>query len=180
MATKQLISVEEFAQMETADTEAYELVDGELIPLPSATPLHGMIRGFLEHLIRNYFERNPIGGVIAETDCRVIGGGVRRPDLSIFLGERWQQLDLRTVPVLSAPDIAVEVYSPSEQVIEATRKVREYLSSGSQEVWLLDYENRELQVRTKAGIRVLNEDEVLETPLLPGFSLAVSMLLAGR
>ena len=60
--------------------------------------------GLVARLVGNYFERNPIGGVIAETGCRVTGNVVRRPDLSIFLGERWQQLDLRTVPVASAPD----------------------------------------------------------------------------
>jgi Uma2 family endonuclease len=179
MATK-LITVEEFARMETADNEAYELVDGELIPLPGPTPWHARIRDRLVQLIRNYFDRNPIGGAISETDCRVTGNVVRRPDLSIFLGERWLQLDLKTIPVPSAPDIAVEVYSPAEYVIDATRKVREYLNSGSQEVWLLDSENLELQVRTKAAIRVLNTGDVLESLLLPGFSIAVAALLAGR
>jgi Uma2 family endonuclease len=133
MATKHLITVEEFSQMETADNEWYELVDGELIPLPSPTPLHGIIRDRIARLIGNYFDRNPIGGAIAETDCRVIGETVRRPDLSIFLADRWQQLDLKTVPVPSAPDIAVEVCSPCEHVIDVTRKVREYLASGAQE-----------------------------------------------
>jgi hypothetical protein len=38
MATKALMTVEQFANMKTADNEAYELVDGELIPLPGATP----------------------------------------------------------------------------------------------------------------------------------------------
>ena len=37
MSTKTLMTVEEFAQLRTADTEAYELVEGELIPLSSAT-----------------------------------------------------------------------------------------------------------------------------------------------
>jgi len=180
MATKHLITVDEFARMQTADDEAYELVDGELIRLPSATPLHAEIRGRLEYRIRSYFDRHPIGGAIAETDCRVIGEVVRRPDLSIFLAERWQKLDLNAVPVAGAPDIAVEVYSPSEPASDVTRKAREYLQSGSQEVWLLDSENLELQVRTKAGIRVLDAGDALATPLLPGFSAGVSSLLAGR
>jgi Uma2 family endonuclease len=38
MSTKTLMTVEEFAQMHTAETEDYELVDGELIPLPTGTP----------------------------------------------------------------------------------------------------------------------------------------------
>jgi hypothetical protein len=38
MSAKTLMTVEQFAQMQTADTEDYELVDGELIPWSSATP----------------------------------------------------------------------------------------------------------------------------------------------
>lgn len=64
--------------------------------------------------------------------------------------------------------------------MEVNRKVRDYLSAGSREVWLLDHENVELHVRTKAGIRVLEGTGTLESPLLPGFSVGVSALLAGR
>ena len=109
MATKALITVEEFAKMKTAENEAYELVDGELIPLPSATPLHGLVRDRTSRLVWSYFDQNPIGGSISELDCRIGDEGVRRPDLSIFLGERWRQLDMRRVPAPYAPDIAVEV-----------------------------------------------------------------------
>jgi Uma2 family endonuclease len=44
MSTKTPLTVEEFAQLRPAETEAYELVDGELIPLPSGTPRHAEIR----------------------------------------------------------------------------------------------------------------------------------------
>jgi len=158
----------------------YELVDGELIPLPSATPFDGIIRDRSVQLLRNYFDRNAIGGAISEIDCRTNDEGVLRPDLSIFLGERWLQLDLKKIPAPYAPDVAVEVLSPSELVLDLNHKVRDYLLAGSQEVWLLDPENGELHVRTKTGIRVLQGSEKLESPLLPGFSVGVEALLAGR
>jgi Uma2 family endonuclease len=180
MATGALMTVEEFVQMETADNESYELVDGELVPLPSGTPLHSIIRDRMVQLVRNYFDRNPAGGAIGEIDCRISDDTVRQPDVAIILGERWLQLDLKKVPVPFAPDIAVEVLSPSEHVLDVNRKVRDYLSAGSQEVWLLDSENGELHVRTKTGIRILEQSDALETPLLPGFSVSVGTLLAGR
>jgi hypothetical protein len=46
-------------------------------------------------------------------------------------------------------------------------------------VWLLDHSNIEVQVHTNAGIRILAEAGVLESPLLPGFHAAVSALVAG-
>lgn len=180
MATQALMTVEEFVQMNAAETEAYELVDGELVPLPSATPLHNNVRGRLEQLVRNWFDRNPFGGALSETDCRVGEDTVRKPDLAMFLGERWLQLDLRAVPVPCAPDIAVEVLSPSEHVLDVNRKVRDYLGAGSQEVWLLDPDNGEIHVRTTPRIRILQRSDSLESPLLPGFSTSVGALFAAR
>jgi Uma2 family endonuclease len=148
--------------------------------LPSPTPLHGIVRDRIARLIGNYFDRNAIGGAISEIDCRVNDETVRRPHLAIFFSPNWTQLDLKKVPIPFAPDIAVEVLSPSEIAIDVNRKVREYLSSGSQEVWLLDPENTELLVRTKTGIRSLQKADNLESPLLPGFSVAAEIILASR
>ena len=63
MGTKALITVEQFAQMHCADTEDYELVEGELIPLSSGTFRHNKIRDLLCHLLWIYLKGNPIGDV---------------------------------------------------------------------------------------------------------------------
>jgi Uma2 family endonuclease len=57
------------------------------------------------------------------------------------------------------------------------RKVRDYLGAGSREVWLLDHANTEVLVHAVAAIRVLQGTDVLESPLLPGFDVAVAGLL---
>ena len=177
MGTKTMMTVEQFAQMHTAETEDFELVEGELIPLSSGTPRHARIRRRVERLIENYFERNPIGEPLGEVDCRVAGDTVRRPDVSVFLGERMRRIDMNSIPVPFAPDIAVEVLSPSESAVDVRRKVREYLLAGTQEVWLLDHTNGEVLVHTSAGIRVLQGPEFLESPLLPGFKAGVADLV---
>ena len=175
--TKTLMTVDQFAQMRTAETEDYELVEGELVPLSSATPLHAKIRSRAERLIENYFERNPIGEAFAEVDCRLSDHTDRRPDLSIFLADHARQIDLNRIPVPFAPDIAVEVLSPSEAAVEVNRKALEYLSAGSKEVWLLDNINGEIFVQTDAHIRLLRGKDLLESPLLPGFSHPVDEIL---
>ena len=179
MSTQTLMTVDQFAQMRTADTEDYELVEGELIPLSSGNPLRADIRGLLEHLLRSYFDRNRIGRVLSEIDCRLTDETVRRPDVAIFLGDRFKTVDRKKIPVPFAPDIAVEVLSPSESAVDVHRKALEYLTAGSQEVWQLDHENGEVFVQTNSGIRLLRGEDILESPLLPGFSAAVSGLLAG-
>ncbi len=179
MSAKTLLSVEEFAQLQLSDTEDFELVEGELIPLSSGNPMHADIRGLLEYLLRIYFGSNPIGKVLAEVDCRVSPGTVRRPDVSVFLADRWQSIDRKKISIPFAPDIAVEVLSSSEVAVDVHRKALEYLAAGAQEVWQLDQENGEIFIQTNSGIRLLRGEDVLTTPLLPNFSAPVSQLLAG-
>jgi Uma2 family endonuclease len=177
VSTKTLMTVEQFAQMHTADTEDYELVDGELIPLSSGTPRHARIRGRVDRLVSGYFDQNPIGEAYAELDCVVAKRTVRRPGLAIFLGERLHEIDLDKIPTPIAPDIAVEVLSLSESAMHVGRKVREYLRAGANEVWILDHANAEVQIHSNANIRRLRESDLLESPLLPGFAAKVSELL---
>ena len=176
MSTATLMTVEEFANMETTDTERYELVDGELIPMSSGKPIHNAIRDGLGMLIGNYLAGNPIGKVYWETDCRTAGNTVRCPDLSVFLAERLRQVDQNKIPIPFAPEIAVEVLSPSEKTIGTKRKVRDYLGAGGKEVWVVDHSAADVFVHTSAGIRVLAGSDVLDSPLLPGFAVAVSSL----
>jgi Uma2 family endonuclease len=178
MSTKTLMTVEEFEQMQTAETEDYELVEGELIPLSRATPIHAEIRDLVGHLLWTYFKGNPIGKAFGEIDCRIAEDTVRRPDVSIFLGaERLNQMDRKKIPAPFSPDIAVEVLSPSESAVDVRRKVLDYLRAGSQEVWLVDHANSEILVHSGSGIRVFEEKDVLASPLLPGFSAAVADLV---
>jgi len=179
MGTKTLMTVEDFAAMDTAETEDYGLIEGELIPRSSGNPLHADIRGLLEQLLRNYFATHLTGRAFSELECRLSEGTVRRPDLSIFLAERLQSIDRRQIPIPFPPNIAVEVLSPSESAVDVHRKVLDYLAAGAQEVWLFDHDNAEIFVQTTTGIRLLRGEEALETPLLPGFSATVAQLLAG-
>ncbi len=181
MSTKALMTVEQFAHMNTADTEDYELVEGELVSLSSGTPRHNTICDLIVVLLWMYFRENRTGKAISELDCRVGSDTVRRPDLAIFIGEeRLRQIDRDKIPAPFAPDIAVEVLSPSERAIDVRRKVLDYLRGGSKEVWLVDHANREVLVHTNAGIRVLGAADVLESPLLPGFHATVTEIFANE
>ena len=177
MSTQTPMTVEQFAQLNTSETEDFELVEGELIPLSSPTPLHADVRDSTVSSLRWYFRERPIGRAFAEIDCRLGENTVRRADVSVFLGDRARRIDMRKIPIPFAPDIAVEVLSPSEAAIDVNRKIHNYLDAGCQEVWLLDAENGDIFVHAAGGIRLLQRQHVLESPLLPGFSVPVAELL---
>jgi Uma2 family endonuclease len=171
------MTVEEFSQLIFSDTEHFELVEGQLVPMSSATPLHSMIRRRIERRLEEYLERTKLGDVFDEVDCALSSNTVRRPDVAIFLADRAMQIDLRTIPIPFPPDIALEVISPSELAVNVNRKALDYLRAGTQEVWLLDPENGEIFVQTDTGMRLLRGTEALDSPLLPGFSVPVTELL---
>ncbi len=98
------MTVEEFARMSTAETEDYELVEAELVPLPGASPMHADIRDCLVQILRNYFDRNPAGRVLSEVDCQIDEETVRRPDLSIFVANPLDGVDRKKIPLPFAPD----------------------------------------------------------------------------
>ena len=123
------------------------------------------------------FRGYPIGKVLAEVDCRLSETTVRRADLSIFLGDRIKHIDMRCIPIPFAPDIAVEVLSSSEAAVEVKRKTHAYLAAGCQEVWLLYADNGDVEVHTLNSIRLFHGEQLLESPLLPGFSAPVRELL---
>ena len=168
-----LLTAEQFAHLETAEDEHFELIEGELIPLSSPTPLHAKIRYQVERRVADYFGGHPGGMAFGDIDCVLSSNMVRRPDVAIFLAARAPLIDLKKIPVPFPPDIAVEVISPSELAIQVNRKALDYLRAGSQEVWLLDPENGEIFVQQHSGIRLLRGNEVLDSPLLPGFAVTV-------
>ena len=172
-----LLTAEQFAQLETAEDEHFELIEGELIPLSSPTPLHAEICYRMERRVRDYFEHQAGGIAFREIDCALSSNSVRRPDVAIFLAARAPLIDLKKIPVPFPPDIAVEVISPSELAIQVHRKALDYLRAGTQEVWLLDPENGEIFVQKDSGMRLLRGNEVLNSPLLPGFTVSVAELL---
>lgn len=115
MSTTALMTAEQFALLETADTEDHELVEGELIPLSSGTPLHARIRSRFDRILGDFFARSSLGE-----------------------GDRVTRLDPEAIPVPFAPDIAIEILSASERAVDVSRKAHEYLAAGSKEVWIVD------------------------------------------
>jgi Uma2 family endonuclease len=78
-----------------------------------------------------------------------------------------------------APLLAIEVVSPSQTLAGMATKAQVYLQAGVEEIWLLDYKTRSVEVWTAQGATTLNDTTTLTSPLLPGFSASVHFLLDG-
>jgi Uma2 family endonuclease len=175
MATTTSMTGAQFDALPYEEGRRWELVEGELIEVPSATPEHQIIVGKLIMSLGEYFRQSPIGGVLPDVEFALSDRDRMRPDVCVLLGERWTGLNRKRIPIPGAPDIACEIISPSERTAESTRKVRTYLRRGVKEVWQVFPEAREVIVWTAdAMTRVLDAGEALSTGALPGWTLPLS------
>ena len=76
-----------------------------------------------------------------------------------------------------APDIAIEVISPTDTASGIRRKIKAYLENGSRSVWIF-YDDGSITVYTASQMCELNGEQKLEDPLLPGFSVSASAFFA--
>jgi Uma2 family endonuclease len=102
---------------------------------------------------------------------------VRAPDVSFLRRDRLPEGEIPTSFFPGAPDLAIEVLSPSDSIREATAKALEYLAAGTREVCIVSPERKDVTVHRGGEVFVRSEDESLDGgDLLPGFSSSVAEL----
>ena len=175
---KTLLTADEFFRLYSHKDGRYELVDGEVVEMAPTNEQHGATALNIGAAFFNYSRQNGIGRATVETGHVLRRGPdtVRGPDVTFFLTgkEEWENLSGRFSS--SAPDIAVEVVSPSNTASEMERKVTEYLAAGSHRVWVVYPSSRTVSVHRADGttITYADDDVITDDELLPGFSLPLT------
>ncbi len=158
----------------------YEVVDGRVVEKHVST-LALWIASELCAILRDHVRGHQLGWLGTEMIFVLADEEplIRRPDVAYVSAERWP-LD-RPLPYEGnwhiAPDLAVEIVSPGNSASELSRKRREYFQYGVHEVWIIFPEERQVEVWSPSGCRVVPHTEPLTTELLPGLSIDLSALL---
>ena len=177
MATKAHLTVEDFVRLPESvggRDVRYELVEGELVEIAPEMLLHNLVRDKVLVALLEYVDRRRRGTVIGMQHFHLSGDTVRRPDVSFVQAGR--ELPLDKLPE-GAPDLAVEVVSPTNTPREIDQRISDYFAAGCQRVWVAYPEDREVYIHGLAGVTRRCADELLEdAELLPGFSVKVSSL----
>ena len=173
-----LMSIEDFERLPPPEHCRYELVDGEVVQLTFPMPIHNLVVGRVFRVLEQFVEENGLGIVFPSDTGFVLSrepGTLRGPDVAFVRGERAAGLNLRA-NIPGAPDLAVEVISPTDTIRAMRYKVDQYIAAGCKAVWVLDPEKREVEV-FEPGARprvLLAEDSLEHAELLPGFSIRVN------
>jgi Uma2 family endonuclease len=166
-----------FADLERwpEDGRRYELYDGEVYEVPSPIPLHQIVSARLYLALAEY--TRSYGGIVlyAPLDIVLTAFDVVQPDLLLFTRDRQHLIDPRKV-TRHAPDLAIEIVSPSTAANDRGRKMQLLARHGVREYWLVDPDATTIEVYWLTGTRfalasTAGPSDRVQSPLLPDLSL---------
>jgi Uma2 family endonuclease len=179
MATTRLLTIADLAGLPDDGNEV-ELLRGEIIRMPPPKTEHGRITSFVNYLLQDWVRGTGLGAVydnagfaLAHDPDTVLG-----PDVAFVSAAREKEVreaERQGRYPNVAPDLAVEVVSPSERPGDVHQKVLAYLDAGTRLVWLLYPRRRAVAVWDAERVEhLLGEGDVLDGgDVLPGFRVAV-------
>jgi Uma2 family endonuclease len=161
----------------------YELVNGELKKMSPAGQRHGRIIVRLTEPLAKHVREQRLGQVYAaETGFRLRSAPdtVLAPDIAFITSARLAVLGETESYWPGAPDLAVEVTSPSDTVREVEQKVMDWLKFGTRMVWVVSSKLPTVTVyRSLREITVLRETDTLDGgEVIPGFKIYVADIFA--
>lgn len=157
-----------------------QLIDGEIIMSPAPNVLHQRIVTRLSAALNRFVETHELGLVlVSPVDVRFSESEAYQPDVVFVARDRLHLLTEQEVD--GAPDLVVEVLSPSTGYYDLTKKRRVYEQSGVKEYWIVDPGERTVEVLANGdeGFRTAVrrvEQGTVDSQLLEGFVVDVAPL----
>lgn len=181
MGTKTLTADELLGMAD--DGFLYELLEGELSRMSPAGSEHGAIGMNFVTGLGPHVKAHDLGVVFGpDTGFRIASepDTVRSPDVSFVRRERIPQDGIPEGYWPGAPDLAVEIISPSDTYGDVEQKVTEWLEAGARKVVVITPRTRTVTVHSsRSELLRLRESDVLDLgDVVPGFSCTVADIMA--
>ena len=183
-----LMTIEGYLNYDDGTDTRYELVNGELVKIPTESPLNCQIAKFL---MFEFAKHLPII-LICHKDIQIIVSGrrakVRLPDLVVLSEEGYAALAGQRSNTITqempAPVLVVEVVSPGQENRDRDYRYKrtEYAARGINEYWIIDPEMRQiticLWVEGQYEDKIYTGDMQISSTVVAGFALTVEQILA--
>jgi len=173
MTVEQYLALPEQCDTNGNDVKS-ELIAGEIVLAPLPSLRHDLLKNQICDVLRSFLGERPdlglrafvqMGFAVTEFDALI-------PDVCVIATSRLQETTSRVLT--GAPEIAIEVLSPSDTVFHFRHKIDTYVSNGSHAVWAVYPEDRSIEIYTKGGSHEFTGEQLIEDEFLPGFSQRVS------
>lgn len=175
---KNNISAQQFFLMEENEVKL-ELVHGKVVEMTPVGFRHAAIVAQLIAKLIPFVEANKLGKIVTELGFVLSRNPdiVRAPDIA-FICTRHLKIDNQEGFFDGAPDMAIEVLSPTDSISEMVKKTQDYLSGGTSEVYLVDPNTKSVQAhRGSKKIERFEGSEFLRfTGPLRGFEIEINAI----
>lgn len=181
-----LITADEYYKMPREQTVGTELVHGVIVKkrggIVPAGYQHGKIAALLLYYIIDFVLKHQLGNVFTAETGFILNEEsniVRGPDIAFVANDRLDQ-SKKSGFFKGAPDLAVEVISPSETFGEIDTKLEEYFAAGVKEVWIVRPVARTITLyHSLKEIAILSDQNTLNNScVLSGFELEIGRIFA--
>ena len=163
------------------DGQRHEIIDGEHYVSPAPIPRHQIISVELITTLHSYVKSRRLGQVlIAPTDVLLSRHDILQPDILFISNER--AAIVKDKNIQGAPDLVIEILSPSTRRLDQRLKLERYELLGVREYWIVDPAGRVevFQIDGEAFRRTAElsseAEDMLTTPLLPGLQIPLADL----
>jgi Uma2 family endonuclease len=182
MVTKARVTAQDLWRLGEGDVRR-ELVNGEVKEMAPVGGVHGQIAVRACVWLGGHVEEHGGGEVVAGDVGFVLGlpadpERVRAPDVAFVSAQRLPGGRLPEGYLMGAPDLAVEILSPTDNPVDIQQKVRDYLEGGARLVWIIAPQAKTVTVyRADGSARLLREHDNLEgEDVLPGLTIPLAEL----
>lgn len=182
LATELKLTVEDYFALPEGGPRC-QLIDGELIPMaPAPNRFHQAVLGNLHLLIAQWLKKNPIGELyLAPFDVQLDSLNLFQPDL-VFVSRKRSSIFSNT-GTQGAPDLVVEILSPSTARLDLGTKRSLYAQHGVDEMWIVDPDGLEVRIYRFAEladrpVAVYYSGDTFQSAHFPGLSLPVDEVFA--
>jgi len=172
------------AQQGTAsmeDIERYEVIDGVRVEQEPMGAFESVLASWLCHLINSFAAGKKLGLAVSETLFMLNAARnlQRRPDVAFVSYARWPApVVAREAAWSVAPDLAVEIVSPTNLAEEIDRKITHYFQAEVRLVWVFYPESGRIYVyQSPTHVSILERTDTLDGgDVLPGFRLPIAQV----
>ena len=159
----------------------YQLIGGELVKEPSPVPYHQILSMRIEFELVKFVEERDLGVVLnAPMDVYFSEKEVYQPDIMFISKERMNIIGEKNIE--AAPDLIIEILSPSSAYYDLRHKMRVYEASGVKEYWVVDPIEKGIEVyqNIDGEFRLFNKalsSGLICSALLEGFGVELEKVL---
>jgi Uma2 family endonuclease len=176
----ELMTLETVLALPEEDEYRLELTRGQLVREPAPTSYHARIQVRLTVALSAYEEASQAG--MAFTNAGFIlplaSPTVRVPDLAFVRNERISAGGYPKTMWRIAPDLAIEILSPSNRPRDVQEKIVDYLEAGVRLIWIIDPATRTARIHRpdQDQVSLLEGEKLLGGDVLPGLTVPLEGL----